>query len=137
MKTKRIIVGLCENHYWRMRNRDTLGGPHLLRVNGHPERRFWAKVNPEGPPSKFRPDLGPCWLWTGHGDGKGYGQIRVDGVLVMAHRYAFELLVGPIGSGLTIDHLCMVRLCVRPGHLEPVTGEENTRRAIAARASSS
>ena len=49
-----------------------------------------------------------------------------------AHRAAYALDVGPIPEGLTIDHLCRVRHCVRPDHLEPVTQAENTRRAALA-----
>lgn len=45
-----------------------------------------------------------------------------------AHRFVYELLVGPIPAGLTIDHLCRVTSCVRPDHLEPVTNAENVRR---------
>ncbi len=55
-----------------------------------------------------------------------------------AHRFAYELLVGPIPDGLVIDHLCRVRHCVNPAHMEPVTRWENTLRggsfsAVAAR----
>lgn len=49
--------------------------------------------------------------------------------MVLAHRYAYELLVGPIPEGLHIDHLCRVRLCVNPAHLEAVTCHENNRRS--------
>jgi hypothetical protein len=45
-----------------------------------------------------------------------------------AHRYAYELLVGPIPKGWTVDHLCRVRACVKPEHLEAVTYGENNRR---------
>lgn len=134
MATKRIILGLCENHYWRSRHRSDDGGPDLLLIKGRPQRRFWEKVNRDAPTGDFRPELGPCWLWTGRPEGKGYGQIRVNNRAVMVHRFSYELLVGPIPDDLTIDHLCMVKLCVRPSHLEPVTSEENTRRALAARA---
>lgn len=47
----------------------------------------------------------------------------------MAHRVAYELVVGPIPEGLEIDHLCRTRSCVRPDHLDPVTHAENCRRA--------
>ena len=71
--------------------------------------------------------------------GAGYGQFRLsDGKLdkwsnrpqVYAHRYAYEFCVGPIPEGLTIDHLCRVRACVRPDHLEPVTMRINTLRGV-------
>lgn len=48
---------------------------------------------------------------------------------VRAHRFAYELVKGPIPEGLTLDHLCNVPLCVNPDHLEPVTLSENIRRA--------
>ncbi|MEU7240240.1 HNH endonuclease signature motif containing protein [Streptomyces sparsogenes] len=46
----------------------------------------------------------------------------------MAHRFAYETLVGPIPEHLQLDHLCRVRHCVNPDHLEPVSSRENTRR---------
>jgi hypothetical protein len=52
-------------------------------------------------------------------------------VIIRAHRFAYELLVGPIPEGLVIDHLCRNRRCVNPAHLEPVTAEENWRRGDA------
>lgn len=83
-------------------------------------------------------DITPgCWLWTGAKNWTGYGQrsVRVDGKVrtARAHRMAYELLVGPIPEGLTIDHLCRVRHCVNPDHLEPVTMKENARRGVLAR----
>lgn len=75
-----------------------------------------------------------CWLWTGAAaGGRGgdpYGVFWVPDTMTYAHRTAYEQFVGPIPEGLQIDHLCSVRLCVKPTHLEPVTAEENTRRAI-------
>lgn len=66
-----------------------------------------------------------CWLWRGCILSTGYGQAWIDGQRDNAHRIAYELLVGPISEGLTIDHLCRVRHCVNPDHLEPVTMREN------------
>jgi hypothetical protein len=90
------------------------------------EDRFWSKVEPTG----F------CWLWTAalRTDGYGVFQTKNRGGIVRAHRYAYELLIGKIPSGLQIDHLCRVKRCVNPDHLEAVTAKENTRRAFAARA---
>jgi hypothetical protein len=82
------------------------------------EERFWAKVN----------KTDTCWLWIGGQNGVGYGVAWPDGKQTYAHRFAYELLVGPIPSGLDLDHLCRVRYCVRPDHLEPVTRQENLRR---------
>lgn len=81
--------------------------------------RFWAKVE--------RVESSECWLWLACQDGKGYGLFWV-GRYVRAHRFAYELLVGPIPEGLQLDHLCRVRHCVNPAHLEPVTNRENVLR---------
>ncbi len=67
----------------------------------------------------------PCWLWQGKRIGKGYGGVGLSsGRHVLVHRLAYELLVGPIGN-LEIDHLCRVRNCWNPNHLERVTHQEN------------
>lgn len=77
-----------------------------------------------------------CWLWQGFTNAKGYGVIgigsRLDGTYRPgrpAHRVAYEEMVGPIPEDLTIDHLCEVKNCWNPDHLEPVTNAENKRRA--------
>lgn len=59
----------------------------------------------------------------------GYGYITIAGRGRLAHRAAYELLVGPIPDGLTLDHLCRRPACVNPEHLEPVTQRENNLRA--------
>jgi len=89
-------------------------------VTNMDETKFWAKVN----------KTETCWLWTG-ATRMGYGRLRIGRHIVQAHRYAYELLVGPIPEGLTLDHLCRVRSCVNaPGHLEPVTLRTNVLRGI-------
>jgi hypothetical protein len=69
-----------------------------------------------------------CWLWTGQINQKGYPRVGVGSRAIGAHRVMYELLVEPIPDGLELDHLCRVRHCVNPDHLEPVTHRENTRR---------
>lgn len=121
--------GWCNRHYqqWR-RWGDPLGErPNLVE-------RFWAKVNKDGPIPPLRPDLGPCWVWTGCRHPLGYGQFSLprDGgpfKHVAAHRFAYELLIGPVPDGLELDHLCRHPPCVNPAHNEPVTHEENMRRS--------
>jgi hypothetical protein len=74
-------------------------------------------------------DPGACWEWMGLKNPKGYGQFYAQRTAkVAAHRYAFEMFVGPIPVGLYIDHLCRNRGCVNPAHMEPVTTRENTLR---------
>lgn len=68
-----------------------------------------------------------CWLWTGSVNQGGYSQFRKDGA-TSGHRAAYSLFVGEIPEGLHIDHLCGVRHCVNPDHLEAVTQAENNRR---------
>lgn len=79
------------------------------------DERFWAKVT----------KTDGCWLWTGALNRSGYGYVRRRPNQFLAHRYAYELVIGPIPDGMTLDHLCAVRNCVNPAHLEPVTLHEN------------
>ena len=67
-----------------------------------------------------------CHFWLGNLDRYGYGRFRVGLKKVKAHRFIFELAVGPIPEGLVINHTCRVRSCVNPAHLEAVTIKENT-----------
>ena len=69
-----------------------------------------------------------CWEWQGSRLGvSDYGRFDHE----MAHRVSYEYFVGPIPDGLTLDHLCRNRPCVRPSHLEPVTMQENILRGLA------
>lgn len=82
--------------------------------------RFWAKVNRNGPVPSHRPELGPCWLWTGSIN-HGYGRISLgpQGAVYefRAHRVSWELHYGPIPDGLFVCHHCDTSACVRPSHL--------------------
>lgn len=80
--------------------------------------RFWAKVDKNGP---IHPKLGSrCWLWTGLAR-RGYGQFRIGGRRVPAHRVAYELTTFYVLGPLQIDHRCHRRLCCNPEHLRPAT----------------
>lgn len=82
--------------------------------------RFWSKVD--------APSVDECWLWMAARSWGGYGAFWVDNGARRAHRWLYELLVGPIPDGLTLDHLCVNPPCVNPGHLEPVTAGANALR---------
>lgn len=90
--------------------------------------RFWLKVAKAGPVPEHAPHLGSCWLWTGSNNGAGYGQFWDGARKVYADRWAYEQEHGPIPQDLQCDHLCRVPPCVRPTHIELVTGRENIRR---------
>lgn len=81
---------------------------------------------------RFTDRSSDCWLWLGRKNPSGYAQIVIAKHQRSAHRVSYETFVGPIPAGLEIDHLCRVRHCVNPAHLEPVTRAENMRRAVAA-----
>ena len=74
-----------------------------------------------------------CWLWNGAKSNTGYGVIGDKLKLYPVHRVAYMLWNGAIPAGLHIDHLCSVRLCVNPQHLQAVTQGENNRRSNAIR----
>ena len=80
---------------------------------------------PERVKSKFSVEDGDgCWTWRAT-KSNGYGRLFIGGRAWPAHRWVYEALVGLIPEGLTLDHLCRNRACVRPDHLEPVTMREN------------
>lgn len=90
-----------------------------------PVERFMACVSPE-------PTTG-CWLWVGSGKRSGcvtaaYPNFYGENGSEPAHRWAYRTFVGPIESGLHIDHICSTPGCVNPEHLEAVTQAENNRR---------
>lgn len=87
--------------------------------------RFWSKVAEQ---------KDGCLTWQGQLSVGGYGVFNVRKPLRMyAHRFAYELLVGPIPDGLELDHLCRNRACANVLHLDPVTHAENRARTPAKR----
>ena len=90
------------------------------------EERFWAKVD----------KTADCWNWTASRSGKDkYGQFFIykqnrRPYMGLAHRVAYELEIGPIPDGMTLDHLCKNTRCVNPAHLEVVTRGDNARRGV-------
>lgn len=125
----------CSKHYQRYQkygspyhiDRTTSGGVDDTIGEAGIRNRAWDKI-------AFEPNTG-CWLWYGtvHRQSGGYGSLRVEGKFWSVHRYFYEILVGTIGDGLELDHLCEVRVCCNPDHLEQVTPDENKRRRAARR----
>ena len=113
-------------HTGRRRSGEYLAAAPSKPRHGDPRlpARFWAKAYE---------DASGCWLWTAGKLRGGYGAFGAPGGgMRQAHRYSYEQLVGPIPAGLTIDHLCRVRACVNPAHMEPVTRRDNTMRGESA-----
>lgn len=77
---------------------------------------------------------GECFVSIRHPTGWGYPQVKGETRLEMAHRAAYQLVVGPIPEGYELDHLCRVIMCWNPEHLEPVTPRENNLRGFSATA---
>ena len=69
-----------------------------------------------------------CWVFTGCSNSTGYGFLSKDGSARLAHRVSYEEHVGPIPEGKELDHLCRVRCCVNPKHLEAVIHSVNSQR---------
>lgn len=107
--------GFCSYHYRRFRASGDLIVMHPWSSPRPAAERFWDRVE----------ITETCWLWRGGINDAGYGRFEGNG---RAHRFSFNLLRGPIPQGATLDHLCRVRSCVNPDHLEPVTNTENVMR---------
>ena len=107
---------------WCQTHPDGVLSRHVAGRGASSDDKFWVKVG----------DRSSCWLWIGSRDQNGYGLFRCDG-LYKAHRWAYARWVGSLVDGLTVDHLCGVKSCVNPSHLEQISRSENIRRGYAAR----
>lgn len=120
--------GWCNMHYKRWRRTGDPG-------EAAPRPRFGGKLGRQHGTfverlERYTDRTETCWLWTG-AKSNGYGQLGVDGKNRLVHRLSYELYIGPIPEGLIIDHLCRVRHCLNPDHLEVVTQRENILRGTA------
>lgn len=112
--------GYCVACYSRLRK----SGELALLPKRTLEERLFANITE---------DQSGCWLWTGTIVGTGYGHLHWQGRGRPAHRLMYEFMVVEIPEGLDLDHLCRVRECVNPWHLDPVTRRVNIVRGDAPR----
>lgn len=109
---------LCRTHYDRLRKTGVYGGPTGLNATSIEERLIIRSDRSGGPDS--------CWPWLSKGKPvEGYGYVTVKQKTRLAHVVSYEMYVGPVPEGLTLDHLCVNSPCINPKHLEPVTMQEN------------
>lgn len=121
--------GHCEAHHKRLRDHGELMAHVPIGRSRRPSEpldvRFWADVDASG----------DCWEYTRRLTPGGYGSVRLtrtddESRAMVAHRFAWQSLVGPIADGLELDHRCRNKVCVNPAHLDPVTPAENKRRVL-------
>lgn len=100
-------------------------------------RHHWKMKSLFDLPSRLQDKIMPCpttgcWIWIGAASENGYGNAKIAKTRKRAstHRMVYELLIGPIPEGLHIDHLCRLRSCCNPLHMEPVTPAENILRGF-------
>lgn len=111
---KQLARGWCSKHYWRWsRNGSPLKASRDMSLT--PEQRFWNKVQ----------KTETCWVWKGHLDSKGYGDIRVNGKIIRAHRFSFYLANEFYPP--SVLHDCDNPVCVNPAHLSSGTHQDNMR----------
>lgn len=102
---------------------DVAGTPRRFRP-GHHLRKSLAEYIEED-----RGYTTPCWIWQRTmGKRSGYGRAWDGERMIHAHQLIYKRHKGAIPEGMELDHLCRVRLCVNPDHLEPVTHLVNCRR---------
>jgi hypothetical protein len=124
---KHYAKSYCEVHYVRFRR---WGDPTKVGTTPYEQ---WSNGSPEVRQSRLlnkiaASDDESCWEWLGTKSAAGYGQMRVAGSRQYTHRVSYEMFVGPIPEGLSIDHLCRNRACCNPAHLEAVTHAVNVAR---------
>jgi hypothetical protein len=109
---RRVGRKLCAKHYQRLMKHGTTAA----RIVPTASERFWSKVD----------KTADCWNWMAATYSNGYGHFGLSAERgAIAHRYAWEELVGPIPEGLLLDHECHNRRCVNPGHLRHATQKQN------------
>lgn len=119
-------LNLCRMHYTRQLRH----GDPLHRVRGG--REWLYDEDPWNVVFGFRHAVraSGCWEWTGgYTNPAGYGTITIPGEpQKYAHRASYEIEVGPIPDGMTVDHICFNPPCIRPSHLQLLSLSANASR---------
>lgn len=106
--------GYCRQHWRRWRDSgDPMGTGRVHYAT--PEEAFAAHATPDG----------DCVIWTGTLHTAGYGNLRVNGAKMLAHRYAWQRVHGPLDPSIFLDHRCHRPACVKVEHLRPATPKQN------------
>lgn len=121
--------GLCNNCYRAFLKEAKRSGtfvPLIARSRQSPFEKVMSRTDKQ---------VDGCWLYTGALAADGYARVKDTSTdrALLVHRVVYDELVGTVPDGLVLDHLCRVRNCVNPQHLEPVTDAENIRRGVRAR----
>jgi hypothetical protein len=107
--------GMCMKHYSRFKR---YGHTNSIWNTGTPVERFHRSYN-------VNPETG-CWEWKAWKSPTGYGIFPMPGnKRIKAHRYSYEMFIGPIPDGMFVLHKCDVRSCCRPDHLFAGSHQEN------------
>lgn len=109
-----LVRTWCHKHYTRWKRH---GDPNYYHFETDLSKHFEGKlVKGEG-----------CWYLEGlTPDAYGYVKIYFQGTTSKAHRVSHELYNGAIPEGIQVDHMCRVRHCVKPAHLQLATPKENS-----------
>lgn len=119
-ENKHLAKGLCRAHYLRNYKKGNLELTNLHGFSGYERVMKRSEQQENG-----------CLIYNGCKTHHGYGHVKDDGKMRMAHRVVYEHHNGPVPEGLELDHLCRNRACVNHEHLEVVTHKENVNRGIA------
>lgn len=108
-------LGLCGGHWQQQRKGKPLSSLKYTGVGQSVADRLERHTDKSG----------DCWLWVGSLKTGGYGQIYFEGKNYNAHRLAYIVANGPVDADVVIDHMCHVRRCVNPSHLQAVSNKQN------------
>lgn len=128
-----IAYGFCHCGCGQKTNRAATTDRARNHIKGEPYRFIFGHHRRKAVRSELR-DCGygtPCDIWLLRISVDGYGREWDPALRTLrgAHVIAWEKRNGPVPDGLELDHLCRVRACRNPDHLEPVTHAENSRRS--------